>query len=137
MTVLSTRAWRKSCLVHSSTVGMPRFNRATPCSLSGPRRCTRCSMSSRITRTSTRPAQLFPRPTGNRESLFLSLSEGEWSNMTTQTEHAMTGIQRFRVLVIGSGFSGVGLAIRLKEQGEDSFIVLEREHDLGGSWRDN
>ncbi|MEV0688216.1 NAD(P)/FAD-dependent oxidoreductase [Nocardia sp. NPDC050378] len=41
------------------------------------------------------------------------------------------------VAIIGSGFSGTGLAIQLKRSGEESFVVLERENTLGGTWRDN
>ena len=44
---------------------------------------------------------------------------------------------RVRVAIIGSGFGGVGTAIRLKQQGMDDFVVLERAGDLGGTWRDN
>ena len=57
--------------------------------------------------------------------------------MAANTRADAQAVQHFRVLIIGSGFSGIGLAIKLKEQGEHSFIVLEREGDLGGSWRDN
>jgi len=39
-------------------------------------------------------------------------------------------------LVIGSGFSGIGAGIKLKEAGI-SFLVLEKAADLGGTWRDN
>ncbi len=42
-----------------------------------------------------------------------------------------------RIAIIGSGFGGLGTAIRLKQQGIDDFIVLERAHDVGGVWRDN
>ncbi len=41
------------------------------------------------------------------------------------------------VLIIGSGFSGLGLAIRLKQAGIGDFLVLERGASLGGTWRDN
>jgi cation diffusion facilitator CzcD-associated flavoprotein CzcO len=41
------------------------------------------------------------------------------------------------VVVVGSGFSGLGTAIRLKASGIDDFIVLEKSKDLGGTWRDN
>jgi len=41
------------------------------------------------------------------------------------------------VAVIGSGFAGLGLAIRLRQQGETDFLVLERGDDVGGTWRDN
>lgn len=41
------------------------------------------------------------------------------------------------VLVIGAGVSGIGAAIRLNEQGENNFVVLEKADTLGGTWRDN
>jgi len=41
------------------------------------------------------------------------------------------------VAIIGSGFSGLGMAIRLKQAGIDDFVVLERADELGGTWRDN
>ncbi|MFN3712245.1 MAG: flavin-containing monooxygenase [Alcanivoracaceae bacterium] len=41
------------------------------------------------------------------------------------------------VIVIGAGISGIGAAIRLREQGETDFIVLEKAASLGGTWRDN
>lgn len=40
-------------------------------------------------------------------------------------------------LIIGSGFAGLGLAIRLQREGRGSYLVLERAHDVGGTWRDN
>ncbi|MNS44819.1 4-hydroxyacetophenone monooxygenase [compost metagenome] len=40
-------------------------------------------------------------------------------------------------LIVGSGFSGLGMAIRLKQDGQDDFLVLERAEGLGGTWRDN
>ena len=42
-----------------------------------------------------------------------------------------------KVLVIGTGFSGLGMAIELKRRGEHDFVVLEKASDLGGTWRDN
>ncbi|CRK62124.1 Cyclohexanone monooxygenase [Alloactinosynnema sp. L-07] len=46
-------------------------------------------------------------------------------------------VPHFRVAVIGTGFSGLGMAIRLKQQGIDDFVVLERADEVGGTWRDN
>jgi cation diffusion facilitator CzcD-associated flavoprotein CzcO len=43
----------------------------------------------------------------------------------------------FRVGIIGAGFSGLGMAIRLKQEAIHDFVVLERADDLGGTWRDN
>ena len=38
-----------------------------------------------------------------------------------------------RIAIIGSGFGGLGTAIRLKQQGVDDFVVLERAGDVGGT----
>jgi cation diffusion facilitator CzcD-associated flavoprotein CzcO len=42
-----------------------------------------------------------------------------------------------RVAIVGAGFAGLGMAIRLRQAGEDDFVVLERRDDVGGTWRDN
>ena len=42
-----------------------------------------------------------------------------------------------RVAIVGTGFSGLGMAIRLKQEGEHDFVLLERAADIGGTWRDN
>jgi cation diffusion facilitator CzcD-associated flavoprotein CzcO len=42
-----------------------------------------------------------------------------------------------RVAIIGGGFAGLGMAIRLKQAGMDDFVILERADALGGTWRDN
>ena len=39
--------------------------------------------------------------------------------------------------IVGSGFAGLGMAIRLREAGIDDFVVLEKADDVGGTWRDN
>ena len=41
------------------------------------------------------------------------------------------------VAIIGAGFSGLGTAIRLREQGISDIAILERGDDVGGTWRDN
>lgn len=43
----------------------------------------------------------------------------------------------FEVLIVGAGFSGIGAGIKLKQAGISSFVILEKEGDLGGTWRDN
>ena len=43
----------------------------------------------------------------------------------------------FHTVVIGTGFSGLGMAIQLKKDGRDDFVVLEKASDVGGTWRDN
>src|SRR6476660_463354 len=42
-----------------------------------------------------------------------------------------------RVVVIGAGFGGLGVARALRETGVDYITVLERADDVGGVWRDN
>jgi cation diffusion facilitator CzcD-associated flavoprotein CzcO len=44
---------------------------------------------------------------------------------------------RTSVVIVGSGFAGLGMAIQLAEQGRDDFLVLEKADTLGGTWRDN
>jgi cation diffusion facilitator CzcD-associated flavoprotein CzcO len=45
--------------------------------------------------------------------------------------------ERAKVIVIGTGFSGLGMAIQLKKAGIHDFVVLEKAADVGGTWRDN
>ncbi len=40
-------------------------------------------------------------------------------------------------VIIGTGFSGLLAAIRLKQHGLDDFVLLERNSEMGGTWRDN
>lgn len=42
-----------------------------------------------------------------------------------------------RVLIIGSGFSGIGMGIKLQKAGIKDFVILEKAHEFGGTWRDN
>ncbi|WP_271195936.1 flavin-containing monooxygenase [Pseudomonas turukhanskensis] len=42
-----------------------------------------------------------------------------------------------RVLIIGAGFAGMGLAIQLQRAGITDVLLLEKASDLGGTWRDN
>ena len=41
------------------------------------------------------------------------------------------------VAIIGSGFSGLGMAIRLKQAGFGDFVILERASEVGGTWQAN
>jgi cation diffusion facilitator CzcD-associated flavoprotein CzcO len=49
----------------------------------------------------------------------------------------MHSLGHHRIAIVGAGFSGLGMAIRLKQEGVHDFIVLERAEQLGGTWRDN
>ncbi|MEU0728652.1 NAD(P)/FAD-dependent oxidoreductase [Streptomyces sp. NPDC006140] len=45
--------------------------------------------------------------------------------------------EHVRVAVVGSGFGGLGAAVRLRREGVTDFVVLERASSVGGTWRDN
>lgn len=38
------------------------------------------------------------------------------------------------VVVVGAGFSGLAMAIRLQQEGRRDYVVLERAGDVGGTW---
>lgn len=46
-------------------------------------------------------------------------------------------VAHHRVVILGAGFAGLGMAIRLLEEGERDFVVLDRGSEVGGTWRDN
>ncbi|GAA3190066.1 flavin-containing monooxygenase [Nonomuraea roseoviolacea] len=41
------------------------------------------------------------------------------------------------IVIIGAGFSGIGMGMGLRRAGYRDFVVLEQAGDLGGTWRDN
>ncbi|CAF5009960.1 unnamed protein product [Rotaria sp. Silwood1] len=43
----------------------------------------------------------------------------------------------YYIIIIGTGFSGLGTAIKLKQHGMNNFIVLERRGHVGGTWYAN
>lgn len=43
----------------------------------------------------------------------------------------------FEALIVGAGFGGMGAAMQLKRLGIESFAILERSDDLGGTWHLN
>ena len=52
--------------------------------------------------------------------------------MSTGTAMHHTG-----VIVVGAGFSGIGLGAMLRRQGNHDFVILERGTSVGGTWREN
>ena len=48
-----------------------------------------------------------------------------------------TNLLNVDVLIVGGGFSGLGMAIKLREAGMNSFLLLEKSEDVGGTWWDN
>ena len=46
-------------------------------------------------------------------------------------------VEHHNIAIIGSGFSGLGMGIKLKEAGEHDFVLFEKEGGVGGTWRVN
>ncbi|WP_262380626.1 flavin-containing monooxygenase [Nonomuraea sp. PA05] len=41
------------------------------------------------------------------------------------------------IVIVGSGFAGICMAINLKQAGYHDFVILEKAAEPGGTWRDN
>ncbi|MBM6595545.1 flavin-containing monooxygenase [Microvirga pudoricolor] len=65
------------------------------------------------------------------------MREPQASEIVSMNSHGKDQSRIRDVIIIGTGFSGLGLAIGLKREGKIDFVVLERGHDVGGTWRDN
>ncbi len=59
------------------------------------------------------------------------------TQLVTRSPAARALPRSVRVAVIGSGFAGLGAAIALRRAGRHDVVVLERAHEVGGTWRDN
>jgi cation diffusion facilitator CzcD-associated flavoprotein CzcO len=53
------------------------------------------------------------------------------------TMRSHDGTTEVDTVIVGAGFAGLGAGIRLARRGEQSFVILERANDVGGTWRDN
>ena len=40
-------------------------------------------------------------------------------------------------VIVGTGFAGIGMAIKLRQAGVIDFVMLEKSNAIGGTWRDN
>src|SRR4051794_29995703 len=57
--------------------------------------------------------------------------------MSPRTETSPSEATDVKVAIVGTGFSGLGTAIRLRQEGIEDFVVLERGSDVGGTWHWN
>lgn len=48
----------------------------------------------------------------------------------------MTASQK-RIVIVGAGFSGMGIAIRLLQDGHTNFVIYEKNAGVGGTWETN
>lgn len=58
-------------------------------------------------------------------------------NAALQPPEGGASLASHAVVIVGSGFAGLCMAIKLKQAGIDDFVILERGGDVGGTWRDN
>lgn len=70
-----------------------------------------------------------------------STIEGNEMNTTAvrpeRSESPDGGLPHVRVAVIGTGFTGLATVHALRNAKIEDFLVLERAHEIGGTWRDN
>ncbi|WP_280255487.1 flavin-containing monooxygenase [Nocardia wallacei] len=64
---------------------------------------------------------------------------GKYVNKTNGAggEQAQDRVHRTQVLIIGGGFSGMGMAIQLLKSEINDFLLIEKDAEIGGTWRDN
>ena len=58
-------------------------------------------------------------------------------NVLDYPEPQVTHDIDYQTVIIGSGLSGIGAAIRMIREGLGDFVILEKANDIGGTWRDN
>ena len=57
--------------------------------------------------------------------------------MTQAEPWPRAGTPHHEIVIVGSGFSGIGMGIALRKAGRHDFIILEKADDVGGTWREN
>lgn len=45
--------------------------------------------------------------------------------------------ERVGTLIVGSGFSGLGMGIKLRSRGDEDFLIIEKADSVAGTWREN
>lgn len=61
------------------------------------------------------------------------MAEGVATTAARQRAH----VTHVRVAIVGSGFSGIGAAVRLRQAGIDDVVLFEQADAVGGTWRVN
>ncbi|MBX3093335.1 MAG: NAD(P)/FAD-dependent oxidoreductase [Cryobacterium sp.] len=75
---------------------------------------------------------------GDVDGSLLKLLDRELGYESAEAEPAAVGAlaEDFTVAIIGGGMSGIAMAYRLKRAGIP-FVILEKNHDMGGTWLEN
>ncbi|CAG0903802.1 unnamed protein product, partial [Darwinula stevensoni] len=64
------------------------------------------------------------------------VSTGPERNQTILLQHPFKGVC-MKIAIIGSGFSGLGMAYYLDKAGFTDYTIYEKANDVGGCWREN
>ncbi|MCK6510587.1 NAD(P)/FAD-dependent oxidoreductase [Myxococcota bacterium] len=57
--------------------------------------------------------------------------------MSKTKDKTQANATRFPIAIIGAGFAGMGMGIRLKQAGIEDFTIFEAAEEVGGTWREN
>ncbi len=55
----------------------------------------------------------------------------------TEQSSVPSPVMQKDIVIIGTGFGGLGMAIKLKQTGNEDFVILEKGNGSGGCWREN
>jgi 4-hydroxyacetophenone monooxygenase len=66
----------------------------------------------------------------------MDLADSDPKTVTWRQQPASETLEHFKVLVIGAGFSGVAMAIKLQEAGIP-YTIIEKNDSVGGTWYEN
>lgn len=66
----------------------------------------------------------------------MNLADSDPKTVAWRARPTPDTLEHFHVLVIGAGFSGVGMGIKLKEAGVP-FTIIEKNDNVGGTWYEN
>ncbi len=77
--------------------------------------------------------QIFVRGNSRKRRAY----ESQGTSLLNGSFNGETPLRHVHVAILGAGFAGLGMEIRLKQDGDNDFVVLERAVEIGGTWRDN
>ncbi len=63
-------------------------------------------------------------------------AEKDYRRVEWRQEPSRETLEQFQVVVVGAGFSGIAMALRLKEAGIP-YVVIEKNPEVGGTWYEN
>ena len=59
------------------------------------------------------------------------------SSMNAKIETTKEAAREVDLVIVGAGFGGLCMGIKMLEAGRTNFVILEKAEEVGGTWRDN